>query len=79
MRKIKIKLADLLRERKMTQLDLANLANLRPNTVSNLARGYVDRLSIDHLEKICCALDLKSISELIELEDDNNEAPNSYK
>lgn len=79
MRKIKIKLADLLRERKMTQLDLAKLANLRPNTVSNLTRGYIDRLSIEHLEKICDALNLRSISELIELEDEKNEVQNSYK
>ena len=52
----------------MKQSQLAELAEVRPNAISNLCRGYVDRLSIEHLEKICHALELKSINELIELE-----------
>lgn len=54
----------------MTQSQLAELTDIRPNAISNLARGYVDRLSILHIEKICTALQLESISELIELEND---------
>ena len=54
----------------MKQSQLAELAEIRPNAISNLCRGYVDRLSIEHLEKICHALQLSSISELIELETD---------
>ena len=68
MRKIKIKLNVILKTRNMKQSQLAELAEIRPNAISNLCRGYVDRLSIEHLEKICHALELKSINELIELE-----------
>ena len=68
MRKIKIKLDVILKTRNMKQSQLAELAEIRPNAISNLCRGYVDRLSIEHLEKICHALQLSSISELIELE-----------
>lgn len=70
MRKIRIKLADLLEERGLKQSQLAEMADVRPNAISNLCRGYVDRLSIEHLEKIADALQLASINELIELEND---------
>ena len=70
MRKITIKLNVILKTRNMKQSQLAELAEIRPNAISNLCRGYVDRLSIEHLEKICHALELNSISELIELENE---------
>ena len=69
MKRIKIKLKEILSEKNMTQSELALAADIRPNAISNLCRGYVDRLSIDHLEKICATLDLDSINQLIELED----------
>ena len=68
MRRITIKLDVILKARNMKQSQLAELAEIRPNAISNLCRGYVDRLSIEHLEKICHALELKSINELIELD-----------
>ncbi|MEK9199759.1 helix-turn-helix domain-containing protein [Ureibacillus sp. FSL E2-3493] len=70
MKKVKIKLLDILKERGMTQAQLADKAEVRPNAISNLCRGYVDRLSIEHIEKICHALNIESISELIELVDE---------
>ncbi|WP_369355911.1 helix-turn-helix domain-containing protein [Lysinibacillus capsici] len=73
MKKIKIKLKELLIARNMTQSQLAELADVRPNAISNLCRGYVDRLSIEHLEKICEALQLNDINELIQLEEPVNE------
>lgn len=80
MRKLKIKLSELLKERHMTQTQLAELSNMRPNAISNLARGYVDRLSIEHIEKICNSLQLESISDLIELENTNeiDEVPPTF-
>ena len=74
MRRIKIKLADILQERGLKQSELAAMANVRPNAISNLCRGYVDRLSIEHLEKISNALNLESINELIELEEQKKDA-----
>jgi len=76
MKKLKIKLFKLLKEKNMTQAQLAELADIRPNAISNLTRGYVDRLSIEHIEKICNALQLESISELMELEDTDKEGDN---
>lgn len=73
MRKIRIKLSEILDERGLKQSQLAEMADVRPNAISNLCRGYVDRLSIEHLEKISDALQLTSISELIELENDKKD------
>lgn len=70
MKKVKIKLAEILKQRGMTQAQLAEMADVRPNAISNLCRSYVDRLSIEHIEKISNALNLDSISELIELVDE---------
>lgn len=69
MKEVRIKLAEILKEREMTQAQLAALSTVRPNAISNLCRGYVDRLSIEHIEKICNVLELESIGELIELVD----------
>lgn len=76
MRKIRIKLADILKEREIKQSKIAEMAEIRPNAISNLCRGYVDRLSIEHIEKLCHALELKSVSELIELVDDKKDDSN---
>lgn len=67
MKKVKINLAEILKSRGMTQAQLADLSEVRPNAISNLSRGYVDRLSIEHIEKICNALGIDDISELIQL------------
>lgn len=70
MRKIKINLEQILKERDMKQSKLAEISDVRPNAISNLCRGYVDRLSIEHLEKICNALKIE-LHELIELENED--------
>lgn len=67
MKKVKINLAEILKSRGMTQAQLADLSEVRPNAISNLCRGYVDRLSIEHIEKICNALEIDNINELIQL------------
>lgn len=65
--KIEIRLAELLKDRNLTQAQLAEMADMRPNAISNLVRGYVDRLSIEHIEKIVNTLGLTNINELITL------------
>lgn len=74
MKKIKIVLADLLVDRGLTQAQLAEKADIRPNAISNLTRGYVDRLSIDHLEKLANALEIDDIREIITIVDDKKDA-----
>ena len=54
---IKIHLSRLLGERKMTQAQLSRKTGIRPNTVGALYSEFVDRISIQHLDKICEVLD----------------------
>lgn len=65
---IKIRLKDLLEERGLTQKQLHDMTGIRPAAISALARGYVERLTIDHLVRIANALELGSINELISFE-----------
>jgi len=71
MKKVKIVLAEKLKECGMTQSQLAEKAGIQPNAISNLVRGYVDRISIEHLEKLATALEIDDIRELITLIDED--------
>lgn len=62
---IKIKLSDLLGKHKMTQKALAEVAHIRPATVSKMYYEEVKRIDINHLNNICKAFDCE-ISELLE-------------
>lgn len=68
-KRIRIKLREQLEARDMSQSKLADLADIRPNAISNLTRGYVDRLTISHIERIAEVLEINDINELISLED----------
>lgn len=61
---IRIYLSRLLGERRMTQADLSRLTGIRPNTISDIYNEIAERISIDHLNKICEALQC-SLDELI--------------
>lgn len=54
---IKLKLSVLLGERRMTQADLARITKIRPSTINELYHELTDRISLDHLDLICEALD----------------------
>ncbi|MEK3791297.1 helix-turn-helix transcriptional regulator [Paenibacillus sp. FSL R7-0204] len=62
--KLKIRLKDILDQRRMSQRQLARQMNLRPSTINHLCSDSVDRVYIRTLEAICEALDI-SIHELI--------------
>jgi putative transcriptional regulator len=64
---IKIKLKEILKERGISQRELARLTGLRPNTISHLCSDQVDRVYLSTLEKVCKVLDI-DIQELIEVE-----------
>lgn len=60
-----VHLSRLLGERKMQQAELARLTGIRPNTINDLYHGTGDRISLDHLDRICEALDCP-LHELLE-------------
>lgn len=62
---IKIHLAKLLGERKMFQVDLAKRTGIRANTINEIYHEFIQRLNIEHLDKICEVLNCR-LDELIE-------------
>jgi transcriptional regulator with XRE-family HTH domain len=64
---VELRLDTVLKQRGMTQKELAELTGIRPAAISQLTRGFVDRLNLDHIARIANALDIKDIRELITL------------
>lgn len=64
---IRIKLSKILGERRWSQADLARKTNIRPNTISDMFNELSERISLEHLDLICEALDC-DISEILEKE-----------
>lgn len=66
--RVVLKLRYVLEQRGMTQKELSEITKIRPTAISMLARGYVERLNLDHLERIANALKITDINELLSLE-----------
>ncbi|HCA29217.1 MAG TPA: XRE family transcriptional regulator [Ruminococcaceae bacterium] len=62
---IRIYLSKLLGERKLTQNDLAQMTGIRPTTIGEMYHEIIQRVNIDHIDKICEALGC-TIEELME-------------
>jgi DNA-binding Xre family transcriptional regulator len=65
---INIVLAELIASRGLNQKELAAMTGIRASAISYLCRGYVDRICIDHIERIATALEITDINEIIRLE-----------
>lgn len=62
---IRIRLSTLLGERRWTQADLARRTGIRANTINDYYHEMVDRVNLDHLDRICSVLNC-DLSDLIE-------------
>lgn len=64
---IKIHLSRLLGEKRWTQADLSRKTGIRANTISELYNELVERVNLEHLDKICEVLecDIEDILEHI--------------
>lgn len=69
---IKIHLSKLLGERRMTQAELARRTGIRPSTISEWYNEMVERLNVEHIDRICEVLECE-LCDLIEY------IPNSMK
>lgn len=54
---IKIMISVLLGERRMTQADLSRMTGIRPTTINELYHEITERVSLEHIDLICEALD----------------------
>lgn len=60
-----IYLSRLLGERRMTQIELSRKTGIRAATINEIYYELVERVNLEHLDKICEVLDC-SLSDLIE-------------
>jgi len=54
---IRIYLSRVLGEKRWSQADLARKTGIRPNTISELYNELVERVNLEHLDKICEVLE----------------------
>lgn len=57
MHMIRIYLSRILGEKRLTQADLSRKTGIRPNTISELYNELVERVNLEHLDKICEVLE----------------------
>ncbi len=69
---IKITLSRKLGELRVSQAELSAKTGIRPNTINELFHNVAERVNLEHLDKICEALDC-DLSEIIEF------SPNSER
>ena len=62
---VKIHLSRLLGERRWTQADLSRITGIRPSTINEWYHEIVQRLNVEHIDRICEALQC-DVSELLE-------------
>lgn len=69
--KVVIKLGEVLKQRGMTQKELAKLTGIRESGISALVRGSQTSFNKEQLAKIATMLEITDISELIDFESKN--------
>ena len=65
---VKLKVKEILEERKITQKKLAEVSGIRESTISDIVRGARTVINFEHLSKIVEALEITDIRELIDFE-----------
>ncbi|MCM3705850.1 MULTISPECIES: helix-turn-helix domain-containing protein [Cytobacillus] len=69
MKKIRVKLDEVLKNKDLTQKQLAEMTGLRAASISELYNNQRTSINKEHLQKIAEALNINDISELLELTD----------
>jgi DNA-binding Xre family transcriptional regulator len=68
--KLRVKLDEVLKDRNMSQKELAKLTGIRPAAISELYNNQRKSINREHIEKIAAALNISDISELITIVDE---------
>lgn len=66
---LRVKLKEILDDRKITQKQLHEMTGIRTAAISELYNNQRKTINREHLTKIATALEIKDVTELIELRD----------
>lgn len=72
MRRIEVRLNEVLRSRGITQTELMRISGVRQASISELANNMRTAINREHLEKIADALEIDDINELITIVSDSD-------
>lgn len=67
-KKVKINIRELLEDYNISLRELARLADIRHTTLSELMNNKKKSIHFDHIKKICEALDIEDIRQIIDIE-----------
>ncbi|MMZ56436.1 Helix-turn-helix domain protein [compost metagenome] len=68
---LKNRLGEILKERGMTQAELAKITELRANTISEIVKNQRDVINRVHIGKIAEALEITNTNDLLYFEGNN--------
>ncbi|MEK3868373.1 MULTISPECIES: helix-turn-helix domain-containing protein [unclassified Paenibacillus] len=68
MRKITIRLNEVMQERGLTQTRLAEMTGVRQAAISEMSRNIREQINLKTLERIADALEIDDISELLSID-----------
>ncbi len=71
---IRIHLSRLLGDRRMKQKELADRTGIRPTTINEMYHELIERVNLDHLDRICEVLEC-SVSDILEYVPDKHQKP----
>lgn len=69
---IDIKLKKILEDRNITQLKLSDLTGITPSRITSFIRGNSNSINANHLEKIAKALNIYHISDILDIQYDDD-------
>lgn len=69
MLKMKIRLKEVLKERRVTQKQLEELSGVPQSKISVMCNNKLQELNIGNLERIACSLGIKDVSEILQFEE----------
>lgn len=70
MRKIKLRLQEVLNENKMSQNELAKKLNVSPSTINDMCKKDIKRVNIETLSKVAEMFEIDDINKILTIEDD---------
>lgn len=62
---IKINLSTILGSKRMTQAELSRITGIRPSTINDIYNEWCERINLEHLDRICEALDCE-VTDILE-------------
>ncbi|WP_082420728.1 helix-turn-helix transcriptional regulator [Paenibacillus sp. A3] len=74
MRRVRLRLKEIMEQRGLTQIQLSELSGVRQSAISEMSRNIREQISLIHLAKLADALNIDDISEFLVIEKDGSQS-----